>query len=166
MFRTIEDFRQAWAYESEATLKILDALTDASLRQPVAPGGRTLGRLAWHIVLTLREMLATAGVSIAGPEQADPVPTEAKTIADHYRNSAKALGDAVAARWTDAMLLETIPMYGERWTRGATLVSLITHQAHHRGQMTVLMRQAGLKVPGIYGPAREEWAAMNMAPHE
>jgi len=44
------------------------------------------------------------------------------------------------------------------------LVSLITHQAHHRGQMTVLMRQAGLKVPGVYGPAREEWAAMGMPP--
>ena len=26
----------------------------------------------------------------------------------------------------------------------------------------VLMRQAGLKVPGVYGPAREEWAAMGM----
>jgi uncharacterized damage-inducible protein DinB len=166
MFRTIEDFRQAWAYESGATLRVLDALTDASLRQPVAPGGRTLERLAWHVVLTLREMLGTAGVSITGPEQADPVPAEAKAIAHHYRNSAKALGDAVAAHWTDAMLLETIPMYGERWTRGATLLSLITHQAHHRGQMTVLMRQAGLQVPGIYGPAREEWAAMGMAPHE
>jgi uncharacterized damage-inducible protein DinB len=25
--------------------------------------------------------------------------------------------------------------------------------------MTVLMRQAGLKVPGVYGPALEEWNA-------
>lgn len=43
-------------------------------------------------------------------------------------------------------------MYGEIWARGLTLFYLITHQAHHRGQMTVLMRQAGLPVPGIYGP--------------
>ncbi|MBI2416475.1 MAG: hypothetical protein HYV28_00920 [Ignavibacteriales bacterium] len=28
--------------------------------------------------------------------------------------------------------------------------------------MTVLMRQAGLKVPGAYGPSREEWAAYGM----
>ena len=40
-----------------------------------------------------------------------------------------------------------------------TLFYLIAHQTHHRGQMTVLMRQAGLRVPGIYGPAKEEWAA-------
>jgi len=25
-----------------------------------------------------------------------------------------------------------------------------------------LMRQAGLKVPGIYGPSKEEWALMGM----
>jgi hypothetical protein len=26
----------------------------------------------------------------------------------------------------------------------------------------VLMRQAGLNVPGVYGPSREEWTAYNM----
>jgi uncharacterized damage-inducible protein DinB len=25
--------------------------------------------------------------------------------------------------------------------------------------MTVLMRQAGIRVPGLYGPAKEDWAA-------
>jgi uncharacterized damage-inducible protein DinB len=43
-----------------------------------------------------------------------------------------------------------------------TLGALVGHQTHHRGQMTVLMRQAGLVVPGIFGPAREEWAKMGM----
>ena len=28
--------------------------------------------------------------------------------------------------------------------------------------MTVLMRQAGLTVPGVYGPAKEEWATAGM----
>jgi uncharacterized damage-inducible protein DinB len=53
-------------------------------------------------------------------------------------------------------------MYGDKWKRGQTLHALILHQAHHRGQMTVLMRQAGLPVPGIYGPSREEWEAFGM----
>jgi uncharacterized damage-inducible protein DinB len=30
--------------------------------------------------------------------------------------------------------------------------------------MTVLMRQADLRVPGIYGPSREEWAAGGAEP--
>jgi uncharacterized damage-inducible protein DinB len=53
-------------------------------------------------------------------------------------------------------------MYGEMWKRGFTLYNLITHQIHHRGQMTVLMRQSGLKVPGFYGPSFEEWAQYGM----
>ena len=53
-------------------------------------------------------------------------------------------------------------MYGQQWKNGTTLRALISHQAHHRGQLTVLMRQAGLRVPGIYGPAREDWASMGM----
>jgi uncharacterized damage-inducible protein DinB len=53
-------------------------------------------------------------------------------------------------------------MYGQTWKRRDVLMALVMHQAHHRGQMTVLMRQAGLLVPGIYGPAREEWSKMNI----
>jgi uncharacterized damage-inducible protein DinB len=62
------------------------------------------------------------------------------------------------------MLTDELPMYGSTWRRGDILASLVHHQIHHRGQMTVLMRQAGLVVPGVYGPAREEWAAMGMPP--
>jgi len=53
-------------------------------------------------------------------------------------------------------------MYGEKWARGVTLHILLVHEIHHRGQMTVLMRQAGLKVPGVYGPAKEEWTQYKM----
>jgi len=53
-------------------------------------------------------------------------------------------------------------MYGMTWKRGNTLNALIYHQAHHRGQVTVLMRQAGVPIVGVYGPAKEEWEAMGM----
>ena len=48
------------------------------------------------------------------------------------------------------------------WKNGFSLFVIVSHQAHHRGQVRVLMRQAGLSVVGIYGPTREEWASMNM----
>ncbi len=53
-------------------------------------------------------------------------------------------------------------MFGMMWPRGLTLQVLIRHEIHHRAQMTVLMRLAGLRVPGIYGPSREEWAERGM----
>jgi uncharacterized damage-inducible protein DinB len=166
MFRTIAEFTNAWQYESGSTLKIMQALTDASLGQQVNPEGRSLGRLAWHIVQTLGEMGGHAGLTIDGANEKTPQPATAAAIAEAYQAGAAAVETAVTAAWKDADLPLEIDMYGEKWTRAMTLRALIQHEVHHRGQMTVLMRQAGLKVPGIYGPAREEWAAYGMPTQE
>jgi uncharacterized damage-inducible protein DinB len=162
MYRTVQDFLDDWKYETEATLKIMHALTDASLGQKVTPEGRSLGFLAWHIVLTLGEMGSKAGLTVRCPAEEAPQPSQAKEIAETYEPAAKSVADEVRSKWADSSLLDEVEMYGEQWKRGAVLSSLVTHQAHHRAQMTVLMRQAGLKVPGIYGPSREEWAQFGM----
>jgi uncharacterized damage-inducible protein DinB len=163
MYRHIEDFTRAWRQESESTLKVLRALDEPSLGQKMGPEGRTIGFLAWHLVLTLPEMMKHAGVPVVGPAHDAPVPALAEMVRQ-YETCARAVGEGLPKAWTDAMLDELVPMYGQQWPRGMVLASLIVHQAHHRGQVTALMRLAGLKVPGVYGPAREEWAAMNLPP--
>ncbi|WHY79972.1 DinB family protein [Neobacillus sp. WH10] len=57
-----------------------------------------------------------------------------------------------------ASLTEEVNVFGRTMTKGDTLLLLVRHIIHHRWQMTVFMRQAGVRVPGIYGPTREEWA--------
>ena len=160
MLRKIEDFEKDWAYEEESTLKVLRALTDESLGQKVTDEGRSLGFLAWHLALTPVEMMGLVGLKVDGPSHEAPMPATAAEIADTYEKVSKSLLSEVKAKWNDESLLQTDEMYGETWARGLTLFYLIAHQAHHRGQMTVLMRQAGLPVPGVYGPSKEEWAAM------
>ncbi|MFN6964537.1 MAG: DinB family protein [Pyrinomonadaceae bacterium] len=162
MLRTIEDFRKDWHYEAESTQKIIDALTDESLAQKVTPEGRSLGFLAWHLTQTLGEMLGHTGLKIDAPGFDRECPASAAEISAAYRTAADSVTQEVTANWTDATLLDEDNMYGETWARGLTLFYLIAHQAHHRGQMTVLMRQAGLKVPGVYGPSKEEWEAHGM----
>jgi uncharacterized damage-inducible protein DinB len=160
MFTKLVHFERAWQHESEATLKLLKELTDASLDQAVTPRDRTLGRMAWHLVTTIPEMMNRTGLAVPGPAHDAPPPRAAAEIAAAYEAAARSLIEQVKKGWTDETLLVQDDMYGQRWKRGLALSALITHQAHHRGQMTVLMRQAGLKVPGVYGPAREEWAAL------
>jgi uncharacterized damage-inducible protein DinB len=163
MYRKISDFEERWQEEAEATLKIFGALTEQSLAQSVKPGGRTLARLAWHLTVSLHEMCDEAKLPVDGPRGVTEPPALPE-IVRQYDKQSQALAAAVAKHWTDAMLAEKVPMYGEEWTRGKVLDVIIAHQTHHRGQMTVLMRQAGLAVPGIYGPAYEEWVAYNMPP--
>lgn len=161
MFRRIEDFLAVWDYEAEATLKLLASLPDEALHRKLHPDVRTLGRLAWHITQTIPEMGGRTGLALVGPGEDEPVPATTKALADRYRAAAESLAREVR-RWTDADLETEDDMYGERWSRGRTLFALSGHQAHHRAQMMVLMRLAGLPVHGVYGPAREDWAGMGM----
>lgn len=162
MYRSIADFVVDWKYESGATLKVFQTLTDSSLNQRVTPDGRSLGFLAWHLVLTLSEMGSKMGLQVTAPPEDSEQPNVAAEIASTYDISARSVLEVVRRNWTDASLMEETDMYGEKWKRGFSLASLLRHQIHHRAQMTVLMRQAGLKVPGVYGPSKEEWAQFGM----
>ena len=162
MYTTIQEFLTDWKTESASTLKILMTLTDASLQQKVTPDGRSLGFLAWHIAITLGEMGSKAGLNVKAPAEHSNPPSSASKIAEEYESAAKSLLDCVQTQWTDSMLTDLVDMYGEKWPRHGVLSALIKHEAHHRAQMTVLMRQAGLQVPGIYGPSKEEWGQLGL----
>jgi uncharacterized damage-inducible protein DinB len=162
MFRTIADFKEDWTFEMASTIKIMKNLTDASLMQQVTPEGRSLGFLAWHIIGSIRQMLGRAGLTHPGAPENTDVAASAETLVAAYEQAAKSVLEQVTSQWTDEQLPEEIPMFREPWRRGFILTILIRHQAHHRAQMTVLMRQAGLMVPGVYGPSKEEWQKMNL----
>jgi uncharacterized damage-inducible protein DinB len=166
MFRAIEDFLANWDYEAEATLKIFGSLTDESLTQRFHPDVRTLGRLAWHITQSVAEMGGRTGLEVAGPGEEEAIPASAAEIVARFREAAQSLAHQVSSRWKDQDLLAEDEMYGESWARGRTLAVLVGHQAHHRAQMMILMRMAGLPVPGVYGPTKEEWATFGMPPQE
>lgn len=158
MFRSISDFSRYYRERAGEHVQLFEALTDASLTQTAAPGHRSLGYVAWHIVQSVNGMAVDAGLEVSQHVLAEAVPDHAARIASAYRAAVEEVVTAIERQWTDEMLLEEIEMYGERWTRGYALMALVGHEGHHIGQLTVLMRLAGLAVHGIYGPSKEEWA--------
>ncbi|SDN43660.1 Uncharacterized damage-inducible protein DinB (forms a four-helix bundle) [Psychrobacillus sp. OK028] len=159
MIGSLEDFFADWQHESESTLKILEALTDESLKQRVSEDGRTLGKLAWHIITSLDEMIGRTGLQFSATPHEAIQPLTTKEMVEAYKQSSHSIVLAMKDQWTDETLLEEKDMYGELWTVATVLQVLIYHQIHHRGQMTILMRQAGLPIPGMYGPSKDEWLA-------
>ncbi len=123
---------------------------------------RTLARIAWHVVTSTPGMLNEFGVRAENVENSSTVPSSAKEIADTFRKVSADTMDAVKQQWTDASLKEMKNVFGMDMQKAVTLSLLIKHIIHHRGQMTVLMRQAGLNVPGVYGPSKDEWSQMGM----
>jgi len=163
MITSIHEFKETWSEESNFTRRVMAELTDASLAQPVCDDHRTLGRISWHVTASIPDTMCRTGLPVKGPALDSTPPLRASEHAAAYDLASNSLMEAISA-WTDADLDTVDDMFGERWTRRFTLQVLVNHQIHHRGQMTVLMRQAGLKVPGIYGPAREDWAQWDMKP--
>lgn len=157
MYLTVQSFISDYKNEAAVTQKLLDSLTNASLKQEIAPGHRTLGELAWHIVPT-GGMLEPIGVKIQAPAN-NEVPAAAEEIAEQYRATVQSLLDGISD-WDDEKMQETKEVFGFQWKNGMTLSLFVKHEIHHRGQLTVLMRQAGLPVTGAYGPSKEEWSDM------
>ena len=162
MYNTINDFISEWKYESESTLKVFSNINDTSLNKKDHEDVRTIAILAWHITLTIPEMMSKTGLMVEGPDEHSKPPASIGEIISAYRTASDSLVQQIDSKWTDASLKVEVNMYGEQWKNGATVSTLVKHHAHHRGQLTILMRLAGLKVPGIYGPSKEEWAQMNM----
>ena len=158
MIDSIKTFLEVWQQESDSTLACFRNLTDESLSKDLVNDYRSIERIANHIVDCAAGIPKEATVNV---EHTKSHYTKVNELVEAYSRASKKVKDAVAG-WTDQTLQEQTPMYGESWKKGFALWVTIAHQAHHRGQMTVLMRLAGLKVPGVYGPAKEEWEAMGL----
>lgn len=163
MYRTVEDLIAEWKHEAGLTQNLLDSLTDEALLQQVYPEGRTLGRIAWHFVTNIPDYLTEFGVSIAKVSNASEVPT-AKEIAEVFRAVSSQVINALQEQWTDNTLKQIQQAFGRKESNATIFMGLIKHIVHHRGQVTVLMRQAGLLIPAVYGPPKEGWAKIGMTP--
>ena len=166
MYRKLEDFINDWTIESESTLKVFNNLTDESITKVVNENVRTAGRLAWHITTTIGEMAHRTGLTFKTVDSNSFVPATAEGIVDAYKEASSNLLDAIKSNWNDETLQVEDDMYGEMWKRGMTLGVIVSHQIHHRAQLTVVMRLIGLKVPGVYGPSKEEWTSYGMPAQE
>ncbi|NCI51531.1 hypothetical protein GWC95_16500 [Sediminibacterium roseum] len=161
MFSSIRHFSDIWESETASTLACLNNLTDESLTKEYVNDYRTIDRLANHIVDCAAGIPHEAGLPVAGYEKIK-FHTVHELVEAYKKNTAAVT--AALTQWNDDTLQEETPMYGESWKKGFALWVTVVHQIHHRGQLTVLMRAAGLKVPGIYGPSKEEWEAMTFLP--
>lgn len=159
MYRTVNDFITDWSVAAEGTLRVLQSLTDEKLDQAIIEGHSTLGWLGWHLATAPVFFTGLVGLTIGSAIDGNKEEIKANDIVETYKKMVEAVKDEAVKNLTDEQLAEKVAGIGGETTRGALLRVLIDHQTHHRGQMTVLLRQAGLPVPGIMGPTKEQQQA-------
>ena len=160
MYVTVAEFIEDWGRESANTLKVMRALTDASLPQRSDPEANTLGQIAWHMIVMVGAYGAATGLEVVAPQRGTEPPVSAARIGDAFDSAARTMAELASKKLSEGQLSSEISLWGRTVSVAAAFQGLIRHLIHHRGQMTVLMREAGLAVPGVYGPSREEMAAI------
>ncbi|MBS2969945.1 DinB family protein [Metabacillus sp. KIGAM252] len=164
MYITVADFIFEWKKEAGLTQKLMDRLTDDSLKQQVYPEGRTLGSIVWHFTVNIPDYLAEFGLEIDRIGTEESVPSSAQEIAAAFKDVSAEAARVIQGQWKDETLKQVQEAFGRQESNASILMGLIKHIVHHRGQATVLMRQAGLKPAWIYGPAKEDWIEMGIQP--
>ena len=149
--------------EAQATRRVLERIPEDQMNWKPHPKARTLGELALHVATvpgSVAEFIASTSPAQV-PDFIDPSPPSAAELIPALDESiAKAkqiLGDM-----DDATIMATWRMMdGEREVFALSRVSLLrsimlNHWYHHRGQLTVYLRQLDIPIPPIYGPSADE----------
>ena len=148
--------------EMAATRRILERIPAARLAWKPHEKSRTLGELATHLTELARwGTRARAETFQVGSEKAP----EMKSAADYLaRFDANVAGSRAAiAGMPDAVLEENFQvlrpdgkLFFETMRHGILRRVLLSHSIHHRGQLTVYLRQNDVPLPPIYGPTADE----------
>ncbi|MCH5585770.1 DinB family protein [Shimazuella sp. AN120528] len=162
MFVTIKQFQTEFIEHATNTQNLFNALTDESLDQRITEDHRSLGELALHIIASYN-FIGLLGLSTPTFEL-DEARLSAEYIQAEYNKMINAVLRAVVTEWKDKTLKKKVSIMGDELQNGAALRFIINHSIHHCGQMTVLMRQAGLRIPGLYGPTSDDWVEQGETP--
>jgi uncharacterized damage-inducible protein DinB len=149
--------------EAQATRRLLERIPDDQLDWQPHAKSMTLGRLAMQIA-TLPGGIAEIStwpsfdVSIEQPQPSAANSAELLAALDESlaraRTVLSGMGDeALSTPWRlvngDREIM-TIPRAGLLRT------IMLNHWYHHRGQLTVYLRELDVPLPGIYGPSADE----------
>ncbi|MCS7036154.1 MAG: DinB family protein [Saprospiraceae bacterium] len=164
MYRKIQDFLEEWQQEFEATKDLVASIREEDL--DFSPGDkiRPIRDLIWHIVGTPGTLMTEMGetnnmVNWHGKQ----VETLEGLVSAYDRANEELV--SIVSRWTDEELNTSVSVLDGEYRKGYVLSSLlIGHQAHHRGQLTVLMRMKNRRVTALYGPTYETWLDMGEEP--
>jgi uncharacterized damage-inducible protein DinB len=149
--------------EARTTRRVLERVPESQLGWRPHEKARTLGELALHVATVpggVAELVASQSVAQA-PQFRDPSPQSASELIPALEQSITKAKEKLGGM-DDAALNSTWRlMKGERELFAAPRASvlrsiMLNHWYHHRGQLTVYLRELDVPIPSIYGPSADE----------
>jgi uncharacterized damage-inducible protein DinB len=160
---TIAELLQELEQEAPTTRRVLERVPADQLGWKPHEKSMSLGELAMHIAQlpgAIAELALQPTFDVNTQVPRPGASSTAELVATLDRSVARAR--EVLGGMSDADLAAPWKMVnGEQVilaiTRGALLRTImLNHSYHHRGQLSVYLRQTGALVPSIYGPSADE----------
>jgi uncharacterized damage-inducible protein DinB len=158
----ITSLLQELEQEAQTTKRVLERVPSDQLAWKPHPKSMSLGQLALHVA-TVPGMVAAiaAQPEVQTPQFTQPSATSSAELVPAL-DASVAKAKELLGGMDDATLGATWRLKrGDREIlaipRGAVLRSImLNHWYHHRGQLSVYLRQLNVPVPSIYGPSADE----------
>ena len=159
----IDGLLQELEREAKTTRRVLERVPDNQLTWRPHPKARTLGDLALHVATVpggVAELVASPSPAQV-PQFAAPSPNSAAELIPALDQSIAKAKKALGGMDDVAVMTTWRLMQGERELFAVPRVALLrsimlNHWYHHRGQLTVYLRELGVPIPSIYGPSADE----------
>src|SRR5262249_47848295 len=154
----IDSMLQELDQEAQTTKRVLERVPHDRLDWQPHPKARTLGALAIHVASVPGRVasLISSPSPAQLPQFGDPNLTSAAELVPTL-NESIATAKSVLGKMDDAALTSTWRlMRGDREVFAAPRVGLLrsimlNHWYHHRGQLSVYLRELNVPIPSIYG---------------
>jgi uncharacterized damage-inducible protein DinB len=159
---TVEAMLNELEQEAQTTRRVLERVPGDRLGWKPHDKSMSLGQLALHVATVpgaIAEMSQRSSVPL--PQFNQPSPTSVADLMPAFEKSI-ASARAILRGMDDAALAKTWRVVdGQREVMALPVAALLrsimlNHWYHHRGQLSVYLRQVGSQVPSIYGPSADE----------
>ena len=160
---TVNDILQELEQEAQATRRVLERMPDNRLQWKPHPKSMSLGQLAMHVANlpgAIAEVSTSSSFDVNTPVPRPEADSTSQVLEKFEASMVRAR--QVLEAMDDAELSSPWRMMQEDrelWSipRGAFLRSvMLNHWYHHRGQLTVYLRQNGASLPAVYGDSADE----------
>jgi uncharacterized damage-inducible protein DinB len=148
--------------EAQTTRRVLERVPGDRLTWKPHDKSMSLGQLALHVAMVPGAVAEIARQStVPVPDFKHPAATSTAELIPALEQSIAKAREIVGAMDDAALARTWRVMDGDKEVMalpvGALLRSImLNHWYHHRGQLSVYLRQVGVPVPSIYGPSADE----------
>ena len=159
----IDAMLQELEQEAQTTRRVLERVPNDRLSWRPHEKARTLGELAYHVATVPGNVaeLVAAESPVQAPQFTDPTPQNAAELVPALEQSIAKAKELLGGMDNATLQATWRIMQGERellaLPRVAMLRSvMLNHWYHHRGQLSVYLRELDVPIPSIYGPSADE----------